>query len=154
MKTSTVLVATPPSVWAPAFKWLEKWTLDTTQSVHGSTVRCKLCELFIPFNPTAREAHLHTHVEELWAFTGKTITGADFFDVPDAELRQLLYDTLMKTHDALDDRLVHLKGLERSRELKLVANELIGEMKNAHVKIGEHEFDAPMCAGCIAEIAA
>ena len=63
---------TPVETWAPAFAWLDRWTVETTQEPYRGRVVCRLCERPIRWTPRDRARHLRDHLRELAAWRAKT----------------------------------------------------------------------------------
>lgn len=59
---------TPVETWAPAFAWLDPWTVESTQEAYRDRVVCKLCERPVRWSPAVRRDHLRAHLRELAAW--------------------------------------------------------------------------------------
>ena len=69
--------------------------------------------------------------------------------VDEGEITQLILDALSANVDALPDEYAQLTGLERHREFKRVAGDLIEDWKTQKVKISDdEEQEPPYCADC------
>jgi hypothetical protein len=76
-------------------------------------------------------------------------------NVDEDEIAQLILDALSANVDALPDEYAQLTGLERHREFKKVAGDLIEDWKTQKVKISDDEIqEPPYCDDCEKEIAA
>lgn len=88
------------------------------------------------------------------AFDGWQAAQKHTIHVPENELRQIVYDALMANVEAMPEEYAELTGLERGREFKRVADDLIGLLKTDRVKVTEQDMDAAYCPACLEEISA
>lgn len=72
--------------------------------------------------------------------------------VPENEMRQIIYDALMANLEAMPDEYTKLSGLERGREFKNVADNLIALVKADRIKVTEQDMDASYCPACDEEL--
>lgn len=86
------------------------------------------------------------------AFDGWQYVRKNTITVPVAEIRQIVYDALMANVDAMPDNFRELDGLERGREFKRIADDLIEAFKSDRVRVTEEATDVPYCDDCEAEL--
>lgn len=82
------------------------------------------------------------------AFDGWQATAKRTFHVDVEDVRQVVYDALMANVEAMPDEYAQLSGLERGREFKRVADDLIALLQGDRIQVTEQDMDAPYCGAC------